>query len=589
MAKLLVIDDSLTIRKLLEITFRGSDIEVLFASSGREGVELARATSPAIILLDFVLPDMRGYDVCRLLGETPHTANIPVVVMTAKDDTIRQYFTNFTMVKDILQKPVAPEALTAVVRARILTGSAAAGAAPAPARTAIPAATAAAAAKIIFSKLQKGLASIPSWIREQGDQSPAVFFARRLLSPEVVGELVEALAPLYKGAAEAGAQSSGATEAPLSGRLNGMSVAELSELFSRAGRTGVLKLSRPSRTLYYYFANGELAFASSNQPSDFEQSEGALAPGTAPGTLELARNDQRETGKPVQVALAERGALAPGFPLRTHLQAVRRTLIQEGNDARDFTFAWRPLGRLPEWIESYGRPLSTVAPSPTYSAPQPAPATQSQAALEKARRDVEQIPTPSLPALSTVFDRGQGFTHLLKLYQFDVRERRFLSVLNGQYALADLANRIGLDFDSTQRLAHYLQSLGVIRTAQAHDASEPVLLMETDLDGFHNALAAHLKRSAKPLRLVSLSPQADVVEAAMRERPRAVIVNTALPGAEIGMVQAFRSQEALKNVSLIGVVELSHASRVEELQSAGFDAVYVKPVALADLDKWLRV
>ena len=80
----LVIDDSPTIRKLVELSLRAGDHAVDFARTGREGVDHARQSPPDVILLDYVLPDMKGTDVCRELAIDARSADVPVIVMSGK-------------------------------------------------------------------------------------------------------------------------------------------------------------------------------------------------------------------------------------------------------------------------------------------------------------------------------------------------------------------------------------------------------------------------------------------------------------------------------------------------------------------------
>jgi two-component system OmpR family response regulator len=58
-ARVLVIDDSTTVRKLVEIAMRGSGVAIDVAATGSEGVAQARAVTPDVVLLDFLLPDLR--------------------------------------------------------------------------------------------------------------------------------------------------------------------------------------------------------------------------------------------------------------------------------------------------------------------------------------------------------------------------------------------------------------------------------------------------------------------------------------------------------------------------------------------------
>jgi DNA-binding response OmpR family regulator len=120
-AQLLVIDDSATIRKLVQIAFRESAFAVDFAGSGRDGIELAQRRAPDVILLDFMLPDMKGIDVCRRLAATPETARIGVIVMSGKAD-IASMFRDSPNVVAFLAKPFTPEGVSEQVRAALRRG-----------------------------------------------------------------------------------------------------------------------------------------------------------------------------------------------------------------------------------------------------------------------------------------------------------------------------------------------------------------------------------------------------------------------------------------------------------------------------------
>ena len=90
-SRLLVIDDSPTIRKAIEIAFRGTNWIADFAPNGREGVLKAKNAPPDAIILDFVLPDMRGVDVCEHLAAEPRTASVPILVVSGKGEEMVQY------------------------------------------------------------------------------------------------------------------------------------------------------------------------------------------------------------------------------------------------------------------------------------------------------------------------------------------------------------------------------------------------------------------------------------------------------------------------------------------------------------------
>lgn len=78
----LLIDDSVDVHRLLKARLRYEDLQLVGASNGREGLELARTVNPAIVLLDLDMPDMDGFEVLRKLKDDPATLDIPVIVLS---------------------------------------------------------------------------------------------------------------------------------------------------------------------------------------------------------------------------------------------------------------------------------------------------------------------------------------------------------------------------------------------------------------------------------------------------------------------------------------------------------------------------
>src|SRR3989338_5031088 len=83
--KILVIDDEQDLVDMLEITLESEGYEVLKAYDGHEGLEKSRESKPDLILLDVMLPKMDGYQVCRLLKFDDSSKDIPIVMLTARN------------------------------------------------------------------------------------------------------------------------------------------------------------------------------------------------------------------------------------------------------------------------------------------------------------------------------------------------------------------------------------------------------------------------------------------------------------------------------------------------------------------------
>ena len=112
----LVIDDSPTILKVVQLVLTKAGFNVQTAPDGEAGLEAARSVKPDCILLDFVMPRMNGYQVCRSLAGDDSLSSIPVVLMSAKGDQVGERFVKVMGIVDYITKPFSPEAITAVVQ-----------------------------------------------------------------------------------------------------------------------------------------------------------------------------------------------------------------------------------------------------------------------------------------------------------------------------------------------------------------------------------------------------------------------------------------------------------------------------------------
>ncbi|MCP4040844.1 MAG: diguanylate cyclase, partial [Gammaproteobacteria bacterium] len=112
--RVLVVDDSPENVRLLNEILAG-DYQVLFATSGAMALEVARAQNPDLILLDVMMPEMDGYQVCNELKRDPATDRIPIIFLTGKDRDEDEELGFGLGAADYLAKPVRP----AVVKMRV--------------------------------------------------------------------------------------------------------------------------------------------------------------------------------------------------------------------------------------------------------------------------------------------------------------------------------------------------------------------------------------------------------------------------------------------------------------------------------------
>lgn len=82
MTKILIIDDDEAISSIYQATFEKAGLQVVTAYDGQSGIEKAKSEKPDLILLDQVMPDIKGTDVLKILRGDPQTQNIPVALLS---------------------------------------------------------------------------------------------------------------------------------------------------------------------------------------------------------------------------------------------------------------------------------------------------------------------------------------------------------------------------------------------------------------------------------------------------------------------------------------------------------------------------
>jgi two-component system response regulator MtrA len=114
--RVLVVDDDNALSEMLGIVLRGEGFEPVFCADGSGALEAFRVTRPDLVLLDLMLPGKDGIEVCRLIrGES----GVPIVMLTAKSDTVDVVLGLESGADDYMVKPFKPKELVARVRARL--------------------------------------------------------------------------------------------------------------------------------------------------------------------------------------------------------------------------------------------------------------------------------------------------------------------------------------------------------------------------------------------------------------------------------------------------------------------------------------
>ncbi len=112
----LVVDDSPTIRKIVEITLKRQGVQVVTAPSGVIALAAIANTPPQLILLDIMLPKVNGYQICQIIRRNPEYKHIPVVMLSGKDGVFDKVRGKLVGATEYITKPFEPRDLLRVVR-----------------------------------------------------------------------------------------------------------------------------------------------------------------------------------------------------------------------------------------------------------------------------------------------------------------------------------------------------------------------------------------------------------------------------------------------------------------------------------------
>ena len=306
---ILAIDDSPTLRKFItkHLGMHSANYEILTAADGTEGLAMAKERRPHVILLDFILPDMNGEDVCNKLKDDPDTSEIPIILMSSSAPDITRTEAKFNIVKRSLVKPFSPQLLCAAVSFVLKDGK---ESSPSSGKTA-PAPPPAPAAKP---------ESLPTMMIPRGEKTAAA------PSPSQI---------LLKG--------------------NSSCYSLISTLRGIAGKgySGVLRFHHPTIHMEVYFKSGLFVLATSRDcGAYFKDAPIAVSEEEKP-LLEELQKKQSETGYPVFLQMAQRQLLPQENADQMTLQ-YGAFMFALAWTATDSAFEFEEIQDMPDFLRTRG-------------------------------------------------------------------------------------------------------------------------------------------------------------------------------------------------------------------------------------------
>jgi len=306
--KILNIDDSPTVQRLIEMILSSQGYQVVLASDGEEGIIKAKSERPALILVDFVMPKMNGYQVCKTLKDDPEFRDTPIILVTSKGDKVGSKFVDVLGISEYFTKPFQPEELLAKIR-EVLDKKA----------------QDAAAAKAAAAKARPAPATTP--VRSAAVSAPEGLEAMvTTIVKRVLDDFVQNTLPaLINNKAQGGGR--GGVSAAIQGNLAAFRIVELMQMLSLQRQSGRLVITRREGDAEIFFKDGAIVFAGSTMNGNIGGVEGLLKKSCRVGAdgLQHARRIAEMTGQPLDGVLAQEKILDQktfGACLRRHTEAV---------------------------------------------------------------------------------------------------------------------------------------------------------------------------------------------------------------------------------------------------------------------------
>lgn len=449
----LVVDDCPTVRDRMREILEGAEYDVRLAQDGVMGLEAARRDPPDIILVDFVMPGMNGYQFCQSVRRVDELKAVPVVLVSVKAEQVGEQFIRLGLADDVLSKPFQPAALRAVVAGRLERPSARADQQARGPRESEP------------PPPERFVADPQEEARRRAAR--AIERTREILVSHLLPEIERALGPDAAGrealrAAVAGALSESALRAFLpaladldphagvasfSGALEALPVGEVFQMIALQNLTGVMEIERPGFTARIFFSKGRMDLSRLDGEEQTYRLGHYLVQDDLVSSMEIERLAAQSEG--ASEPLGER-LIKLGLITRDDLQeALRRQatdIFYEVLRWRHGVFRFRPNVR-PDEAERAGLAIPV-----------------SGLLMEGYRRvDEWRLIEKEIRDFAEVFEQNPATIADLEAGTLSTEETLVLDHVTGTHSVADVIRLVQMDSFEACRILYRLLSMRLIR------------------------------------------------------------------------------------------------------------------------------
>ena len=481
--KVLVIDDSVMLLSFVKEILEEQGYDVQTAATGSDGVELCRTGSPDLILLDFVLPDMKGDEVCRRLIAIPETAKVPVIYISGFGSDLKPDRNELPNLIGSLNKPFTSEALLAAVRdflpgeQKMATSTAAAPAVPtrtvalAPAPMRRPPTFEPPVGNDAFAtNHEPGSLNMPSVRSSFGNEAPLIRGAEPVelglsvavgKGPPLVSGKEEKPKAAQKLPENDGNVGQAHDEEPTTenayfcGDSSFFSLHWALQTIAREKLTGILRAFWSRDSVELLAREGRVVVVTTRNPVLYcEESPVTLL--NVPGErIEAARERQAKDGCPIFITLAKEGLILrePGMQLVQHYG--QKLFSQLWTDRVRFMFEQ-------EALPDYANDLQTSEDNIDQWALSTLRFVQYQELGEKTIVDPMSVPAYT----------RDGFERVQEL-RLTVAEAQFASQFNGSRSIAQISKNLRLDIKFARLTLFRFLALEIVECWPAQVSAKP--------------------------------------------------------------------------------------------------------------------
>ncbi len=415
--KILDIDDSPTVQRLIEMILVGQGYQVVLASDGEEGVAKARSERPAVILVDFVMPKMNGFQVCKILKEDPEFKDTPIILVTSKGDKIGSKFVDVLGITEYFTKPFQPEELLAKIREVIDQK-----------KPAVPPGGAVREARPALTSPAQAAGDLEAMVRRIVEQTLDEFV--RNVLPEKIRQLTAKTQP---------------ADCAIQGNLASVPLAEVMQMLGLQRQTGKLAITRAGNAAEVYFKNGAVVFASSDCNGNGSAAENLLRKTcrVEEGSLRHVLRIAEMTSQPIDSILAQEKL----FDIKLFAECLRR----HTESAIYKVMAWKQGGFLFE---------KAIAPVFT----NPIALKVDDLLLEGARRaDEWSLIEQKIPDFTIVFEPLIGNAEELTTRGMSDGDLQVFSLINGHRTIQEIVDQLFMSEFEAAKSMFILLSVNLIR------------------------------------------------------------------------------------------------------------------------------